>query len=157
MAPPWDWGWHHRCWGKRNDNTMEELRTEFVPTKRVEANRTPPPTLPGVILHQPHGSLSPSKRWLRALREGSGSPHAQAVAVLGEHVKAPPPNLSFFSLSFPLFGLLQLAPTHRFGTAPARRAWDENNKATKIFRLQSFCLYATYNFSVMSNGLMTLR
>lgn len=133
---------------------MEEFWTEFVPTKRVEANHT-------IILHllpcQASSSTNPTEVCLLATLTactpgGIRKSTCSSTAVLGKHVKAPPPNLFSLSLSFPLFGLLQLAPTLGFGTAPARRAWDENNKATKIFH---FTLYATFHLSVMSNGLTT--
>lgn len=77
-------------------------------------------------------------------------------AILGVHVNASqPPHptpLSSFSLS--LSSLLQLAPTQGFGTALARSAWDENNKATKIscFTEQSFLLWQSVPLSLCYQG-----
>lgn len=137
---------------------MEELQTEFVPTKRVEANRT-------IVLHllpcQASSSTNPTEVCLLATLTactpgGIRKSTCSSGAVLGEHVKAPPPNLFLFSLSLSLSLVFSnWLPRTDLERLLHAEPGMKITRPQKSSALQSFSLYATYHFSVMSNGLMT--
>lgn len=137
---------------------MEELRTEFIPTKRVEANCT-------IVLHllpcQASSSTNPTEVCLLATLTactpgGIRKSTCSSGAVLGEHVKAPPPNLFLFSLSLSLSLVFSnWLPRTDLERLLHAEPGMKITRPQKSSALQSFSLYATYHFSVMSNGLMT--
>ncbi len=119
-------------------------------------NRTPPPTLPGVILHQPHGSLSPSNADCVHSGRDPEVHMLKRCRSWRAWSKPPPPNLFLFSLSLSLSLVFSnWLPRTDLERLLHAEPGMKITRPQKSSALQSFSLYATYHFSVMSNGLMT--
>lgn len=123
-------------------------------------NHTPPPTLPSVILHQPHGSLSLSNADCVHSRRDPEVHMLKQCRSWRACQSTPSKSFFFFSLSLSLS--LSLVYSNWLPRTDLERLLHAEpgmkiTRPQKSSALQSFSLSATYHFSVMSNGLMTSR